>query len=129
VYVIVRIWLYSSSFTMGNWIGFAFLSLVNGLGLKLLFHYLSLGHPRSSYAMVEELLWVNWFVMAATVLSDWFWLVYLCVPAYAIYKFKYVLPRSLSIAAMSSNVGYMLNIATGLGRHCLSSTVRLLCIS
>ena len=38
-------------------------------------------------SMFEELLWVNWGVQGLTLLSDWFWLLYLSVPGYALYVY------------------------------------------
>ncbi len=32
-------------------------------------------------------MWVNWFVQGTSIISDWFWLVYLSVPAYAFYRY------------------------------------------
>jgi hypothetical protein len=91
VYVLLRIWPFGAPFGWLNWAGFLLLSAVNFFGLKLIFSYLALGHPRSSYSYVEEVVWVNWFVQGTSaLLSDWFWLFYLAVPAYALYKFKYV---------------------------------------
>ena len=39
--------------------------------------------PRS---LAEELMWVNWAVMAGSLISDKFWLLYLLVVGYAVYR-------------------------------------------
>jgi hypothetical protein len=42
------------------------------------------GVPFTNY---QDILFVNWFVQGATVLSIWFWLFYLLIPGYGAYKY------------------------------------------
>jgi hypothetical protein len=40
-----------------------------------------------SHSVVEEILWVNWFIQVTTCFSNYFWLLYLLVPGYGIYNY------------------------------------------
>jgi len=86
LYVVLRMWYWGETFTKGNWVGFFFFSAVNYFGYNFLMRYLEKGHPRTSYGLLEEFLWVHWFIMFTTIFSDYFWFLYLSIPIYICYR-------------------------------------------
>ena len=45
------------------------------------------GQAGIKFDTYQDILFVNWFVQVATIASNWFWLVYLSVPAYLVYNY------------------------------------------
>ena len=93
LYTKIVVGLYSASLlscvvfysSLGFWdvLGLAFLTIVNYLCMSAIFSNAEAGVPFTNY---QDILWVNWFVQGATVLSTWFWLCYLLIPGYAAFK-------------------------------------------
>lgn len=48
-YFLLRVFWWGDSFGTAQWIGLAFLTLVNALTLKTIFSFLELGHPETSF--------------------------------------------------------------------------------
>lgn len=69
-------------------VGFVIFAAANFFGLKFLFFYLEYGHPRSSYSLLEECLWVVWFVMFMSVFTGYAWLIFLTIPGYLLYTYS-----------------------------------------
>jgi len=87
-FIFFRIILGWESFNFLNMVGFIIFSLINFFGLKGLFYYLSLGHPRSSYSLLEECLWVSWFIQVMSVFTGYAWFLFLAIPGYLFFAYK-----------------------------------------
>lgn len=86
-YFIFRIFFGWETWTFGHMFGFLILTIINVVGIKFLFSYLALGHPRTSYGLLEEVLWVNWFIMFVSVFTGYAFLLFLAIPGYLLYAY------------------------------------------
>jgi len=83
-YFIVHIYRWGDSIIWSSVVALFFFSAVNYYTFTAVLSNCELGVPLS---LPQDILFVNWFVMATSVLSSWFWLVYLLVPAYMLYQY------------------------------------------
>ena len=72
------------SFTRSTVLGLAFLSVVNYLCTTAILRALALGTPYSAY---QDVLWVNWAVMALSLVTSYAWLLWLAIPGYVLYAY------------------------------------------
>ena len=84
VYFTVRVLWQFSSFTSSSIIGLVFLSAVNYFCLTSIFKALEYGTPYSAY---QDVLFVNWAVMALSMLTSYAWVVWCIIPAYVLYMY------------------------------------------
>eukprot|EP00051_Salpingoeca_urceolata_P027926 m.484027 g.484027 ORF g.484027 m.484027 type:complete len:157 (-) comp23157_c0_seq1:72-542(-) len=90
IYVPVRVWWFSNSFSGFHWFGFASTSLV----ILVSFYFLWSAHKRgldlglqgSVLEYLQDLIYVGLAVLVMTIFSDWFFLLWLVVAIYAFYK-------------------------------------------
>ena len=83
VTVVLALWNYSSYGFM-DILGLSLLTSVNYVCLDAIFTAAKEGMPYTNY---EDVWFVNCFVQVMTLFSNWFWLFYLAVPGYVVYKF------------------------------------------
>ena len=84
VYFTIRVLWQFSSFTSSAIAGFVFLSAVNYLCLTSIFKALEYGTPYSAY---QDVLFVNWAVMALSMVTSYAWVVWLLIPTYVLYQY------------------------------------------
>lgn len=84
VYILGRVVLCWSSFGFWILLGFLLISTLNYFCLQLVAQALEMGTPVSG---PQDVLFVNWAVMALSVLSDKAFYLYLVIPAYLIYQY------------------------------------------
>ena len=84
VYFTVRVLWQFSSLSKSTFFGLAFLSAVNYLCLTSIFQALALGTPYSAY---QDVLFINWAVMALSLLTSYAWLLWLTIPAYVLWQY------------------------------------------
>ncbi len=84
VYILYRVIWCWDSFTVWTGLGLAFLSFVNYACFGLVLSAAEMGTPYTNW---QDLLFVNWFVMAGTTFANFFWWFYLVVPIYAGYQY------------------------------------------
>eukprot|EP00741_Cyanophora_paradoxa_P016142 tig00000042_g15582.t1 len=99
-FVLYRILFHFGTFGTWHWIGFAVTSFVYYKIYSDLSSFARVdldekgqiddaGQDLDSKGIVEyyfDVLYITLFVQAGTMISDWFWLVYLVIPAFALYK-------------------------------------------
>lgn len=83
IYVFFRVILNFKSFTKWNYIGLGFFCLIHKLTYSFIKDSLNMG-VKYDYAL--DVFIVNCVVQVLTILSDKFWLLYLVIPGYLIYK-------------------------------------------
>jgi len=81
VWFTVRVLWQFSSFSYSTLAGVAFLSAVNYLCLTSIFQALALGTPYSAY---QDVLFVNWAVMALSLVTSYAWVAWLLIPGYVL---------------------------------------------
>lgn len=80
----IRIILGWASVSFWIFLGFILISLINFFCLQMVTNALELGTPVSG---PQDILFVNWAVMALSVLSNKAFYLYLVIPAYLIYQY------------------------------------------
>jgi hypothetical protein len=84
LYVLVRILWGWDSFGFFSLCLFALFSGVNYGCSKVIFVCAGENSPYSAY---QDVLWINWFVEVTSLLSSWFLVVYLTIPAYVLFHY------------------------------------------
>jgi len=99
-YLLIRVGVYNESFSYLHWGGLIFFTVIylvtyNGIVSLAAVAYDTEGEltyggaDLAGKGIVEyyfDLVYLTWFVQVTTVWSDWFWLIYLVVPAFAVFK-------------------------------------------
>jgi len=99
-YLLMRVGVYNESFSYLHWGGLIFFTVIylvtyNGIVSLAAVEYDTQGEltyggaDLAGKGIVEyyfDLIYITWFVQVATVWSDWFWLIYLVVPTFAVFK-------------------------------------------
>lgn len=98
VYILGRVFLGWSSFGFWIWLGLAVISALNYLCLGMVEQALEMGTPVSG---PQDILFVNWAVMALSVLSDKAFYLYLVIPAYLIFQYGGIIKGYLFPAKMA----------------------------
>ena len=84
VWFSVRVLWQWASVSWSTLLGIGFLSAVNYFCLSAILQALQLGTPYSHW---QDVLWVNWAVQLLSLVSSYAWLLWLCIPGYALYQY------------------------------------------
>eukprot|EP00993_Chasmostoma_nieuportense_P004636 NODE_5294_length_673_cov_145.934066_g5131_i0.p1 GENE.NODE_5294_length_673_cov_145.934066_g5131_i0~~NODE_5294_length_673_cov_145.934066_g5131_i0.p1 ORF type:complete len:180 (-),score=30.55 NODE_5294_length_673_cov_145.934066_g5131_i0:82-621(-) len=119
IYFVWRIWWLNDSFFFLNGVGF--LLLIGGelFALKGLISYAApqydsdgridscndLLNIEGMTSYLQDVLWISWFVQLTTLLSKWFWLVYLVIPCYGLHLGYTSILRPLMLMRSASAMG------------------------
>eukprot|EP00475_Leptophrys_vorax_P013389 TRINITY_DN19785_c0_g1_i1.p1 TRINITY_DN19785_c0_g1~~TRINITY_DN19785_c0_g1_i1.p1 ORF type:complete len:174 (+),score=20.94 TRINITY_DN19785_c0_g1_i1:94-615(+) len=100
IYILVRLSIFFSTFTWRHWVGL----VISTFAYKTCFDQLaSLAEPSfddagglldggadlsmgGMCAYLHDIIYITAFVQVASILSDWFWLVYLVIPGFGLWK-------------------------------------------
>jgi len=84
VWFVIRVIWGFHELSISVFIGLIFLSVVNYLCLTTIFQALQYGTPFDIY---QDILFVNWFVMALSMFTSYAWFFWLLIPGYALYQY------------------------------------------